>query len=68
MEFLHYTSTEAAQSINAGRRLRPGSGGRIYLTPDAYDSGTDAVARLGLLGKPVEFCADLGDEKFVYKN
>lgn len=50
----HYTSRESAQAIRIGGRLRPGRGGKLYLTPTPYESGAEAAARLAILGKAVE--------------
>jgi hypothetical protein len=50
----HYTSRASAQSIRIGGRLRPGRGGKLYLTPTPHESGAEASASLSILGKAVE--------------
>ena len=52
--FFHYTSRNAAQLISAGRRLRPGPSGVLYLTWDAYDRGREAREALAIPSGPVE--------------
>ena len=50
----HFTSRANAQDIIAQGVLRPGRGGRVYLTDDMYQSGAAAAGVLAILGKPIE--------------
>ena len=50
----HYTSRELAQAIQISGWLRPGRGGKLYLTDDTYEDGAEAAKKLALTGKAVE--------------
>lgn len=52
--FFHYTSRYLAQQIIISGLLRPGRGGRLYLTQDTFERGADAANRLAITIKPVE--------------
>lgn len=52
--YFHYTSRSAAQAIGSSGILEAGVSGRIYLSPDAYGAGLEAVGRLSLVGKSIE--------------
>lgn len=50
----HYTSREGGQGILVTRQIYGGKTGKVYLTPELYDSGAKAANRLAILDKPVE--------------
>ena len=50
----HYTSREHAQSIAAAGILEARARGMIYLTPDVYERGSQAVDALAVGGKPLD--------------
>ena len=50
----HYTSRELAQAIRISGQLRPGLGGKLYLTDETYEQGGEAAQKLAIIGKPVE--------------
>jgi hypothetical protein len=48
----HYTTSKAAEAIAGEGYIRPGSQGKVWLTPDRYATAEEAQARLALENKP----------------
>lgn len=46
--YFHYTSRPAAQGIANARRIEAGASGVIFVTPDVYQTGTEATDRLSI--------------------
>jgi hypothetical protein len=44
----HYTSRQNAQVISNDGELRPGASGGVYVSPDLYDRGAEALDRLAI--------------------
>lgn len=71
-ELWHYTSRHLAQEIAISKKLKPGRGGKLYLTPDRYEVGYLAAAHLAILKCvaaacliPKERVRELSDEGLV---
>jgi len=54
-ELRHYTTNKAAESIQSKETIKLGQSGKIWLTPDQYNSGVDALNRLALTYTPNGF-------------
>ena len=51
----HHTSRAAAQDIFISGSLRPPyPGAKVYFTPDPFERGAEAAARLAITGKIIE--------------
>ena len=61
--FFHYTSRRLAQEITISGWLRPGRGGRLYLTEDIFERGADAANSLAIAGKPTEMACVIPKDK-----
>jgi hypothetical protein len=61
--FFHYTSRHLAQEIIISGWLKPGRGGRLYLTGDSFERGADAANRLAILRMPVEVACVIPKDK-----
>lgn len=62
VRLFHYTSRSLAQEIAISKRLKPGSGGRLYLTREHYQQGHEAAARLSILKTVEMVCCVLNDQ------
>jgi hypothetical protein len=51
----HYTTRRAGRAIEEDGQIVPGRSGQIWVTPDRYDSGVEAMKRLALDKEPEGF-------------
>ena len=51
----HYTTRRAGRAIEEDGQIVPGRSGKIWVTPDRYDSGGEAMKRLALNKEPEGF-------------
>lgn len=53
--FRHYTDAVGRDGIEMSGQISPGPSGRLYLTPDFYDQGSEAQTMLALPHRPVGY-------------